>query len=326
MTQLGVIIVTYDAADVIRDCLETLLASRHPMRVIVVDNASTDSTVQTLSRWCDGSDGYCPPDDLPFDILPVAKPATGVTVVASSVNGGFAAGVNIGLRHMMTDHQIDRVWILNPDTLVPPETPAALAVAPHGFSLMGGRVLYAAPPHLIQTDAGTINTWTGVTGNLNLGKASDTALAAPEHADFISGASMVASRQFIEQTGPMCEDYFLYYEEVDWSKNCATLPLAICPNATVYHRAGTAIGSPTLTQTASAFSTYYKYRARMMFMKKFHRSALPIAYLYAVAKAGQFALNGHRPQAMAILRAIHGLGFLADKAAQPRHQPIERRT
>lgn len=325
MSNLGVIIVTYNAADVIRDCLETLLASRHPMQVVLVDNASTDSTLQTVSDWCNGTDGYTPPNDLPFKISPVAKPVSDIKVVSSSVNGGFAAGVNIGLRHILKDRGIDRIWVLNPDTLVPPGTPQAFASAPDGFSLMGGRVLYADPPHLIQTDAGTINAFSGVTGNLNLGKRGDTALAIPKQADFISGASMVASRAFIEQAGPMTEDYFLYYEEVDWAQYRGTLPLAICPEAHIYHRAGSAIGSPTLAQVASPFSTFYKYRARMMFQRKFHAAALPLTYLYALAKALQFTCKGHHPQAMAILRAIHGFGLSTDKAAQPRDQPIQRR-
>ncbi|MDA8746848.1 glycosyltransferase family 2 protein [Litoreibacter sp.] len=326
MTNLGVVIVTYNAADVIRDCLETLLSSGHPMDVLVIDNASTDGTTQSLANWYHGVDDYTPPTDLPFDVVPVPKPTKDITVIESSVNGGFAAGVNIGIRHLLAKPNIDRIWILNPDTLVPPNAPAAFANAPSGFSLMGGRILYASDPHCVQTDGGTINRWSGVTGNLNLGRRQDAPMANIADAEFISGASMVASRAFIEQSGTMCEDYFLYYEEVDWAMKRGPLPLAFCPDATIYHRAGTAIGSPTLTQIASPFSTYYKYRARMMFLRKFYPMFRPIGYLYAAAKAAQFLLKGHNPQVMAILRAINGLKRSTDKAAQSGHQPIQRRT
>ncbi len=325
MRNLGVIIVTYNAEDVIRDCLETLCAAAPEIKIVVIDNASTDNTVQIISGWANGVDGYSPPTDLPFDVSPRPKPVTNLKVVTNSVNGGFAAGVNIGLRHLQEHPEIERFWILNPDTLTPAGTPEALASAPDGFSLMGHRILYADPPHQVQTDGGTINRWTGVTGNLNLGAGSDISIASATDAAFISGASMVASKKFVTQAGPMPEDYFLYYEEVDWAQARGTLPLKICKEARVFHRAGTAIGSPTLTQTASAFSSFYKYRARMKYQRKHNPNFLPVTYLYAWAKALQFIAKGHRQQAMAVLKGIHGLPLSTNKVAQTRHQTIKRR-
>lgn len=313
MTTLGVVVVTYNAKNVIRDCLETLLASGAKLKLVVVDNASTDGTLSVVQNWVDGSDGYSAPGDLPFAPRKLAKPVPGVTVIASGHNGGFAAGVNTGLRYLMADPLVTRFWILNPDTLVPPDTPSALLAAPAGFSLMGGRIQYAEPPYDIQIDAGTVNTWTGVTGNLNLGRPSDTALPNIKTAAFISGAHMVASRPFIEAAGLMPEHYFLYYEEVDWALRRGTLPLALCPSAPVFHHAGASIGSPTLKTTASAFSVYYKHRSRMLFLRRSYPWSLPSGYLYGLAKAGQALSRRQWPQAKAILRALHGLSLPADQ-------------
>ncbi|WP_299304791.1 glycosyltransferase family 2 protein [uncultured Litoreibacter sp.] len=325
MSRLGVIIVTYNSADVIRDCLETLLSSAAKMAVVVVDNASTDSTVSTITDWASGKDGYTPPRDAPFPVWPVAKPVARISLLRSPSNGGFATGVNIGLKHLLKKPDIDRFWVLNPDTLVPPETPEKLADAPDGFALMGNRLLYADSPHHVQLDAGTINWTTGVTGNLNLGQTRNTAIADAGQAAFISGASMVASRAFVEAAGLMSEDYFLYYEEVDWALRRGGLPLAICPDATVYHRAGTAIGSPTLTTAASPFSTYYKHRARMKFLRRHKPLSLLGGYVYGLAKAGQMVRLGQTPQAVAVLRALHGLPISSNKAAQPRNEIVQRR-
>ncbi len=325
MKNMGVVIVTYSSQPVIRDCLETLFAAGHCPKTVVVDNASPDGTVATIRGWANGSTPYTLPADLPFETVPVPKPVSNLTVIQSPTNGGFAAGVNVGLHELFKDPAIDRVWVLNPDTLVPPHSPAAFAAAPVGFSLMGGRIRYADAPHSIQIDAGTLNWWTGVTSNLNLGASNACDLPDPRIADFISGASMVVSRAFFAQAGPMKEHYFLYYEEVDWAMNRGDMPLAICPNATVFHRAGSAIGSPTLNSPASAFSAYYKHRARMMFLRRHHRVALPVGYAFGIAKAVQAFLTGQRPQALAILRAINGLGLRADKPAQRRHQAIKPR-
>ncbi len=308
MNNLGVVVVAYNAADVIRDCLETLLAASADAKVVVVNNASTDNTAQVLEDWRTGHDGY-QPDALPFAVIAVSKPlrSTDLTIIDAPHNGGFAAGVNIGLKHCLADPHVDRVWVVNPDTLTPSGTPQAIAEAPADFALMGGRILYAAPPHRIQIDGGTIDRWTGVTGNLNLGAPCDAAPSAPHDMAFISGASMVASRRFIEAAGPMSECYFLYYEEVDWALKRGNLPLTYCREAVVYHHAGTAIGSPTLDALPSPFSAYYKHRARMMFLRRHFPASMPVGYLYGLAKTAQSFLKGHLALGWAILCGLHGV-------------------
>ncbi|MBC7180868.1 MAG: glycosyltransferase family 2 protein, partial [Roseovarius sp.] len=143
---------------------------------------------------------------------------------------------------------------------------------------------------------------TGVTSNANLFLAVDDTLPpAASKLDFISGASMVVSRAFWDQAGPMCEDYFLYYEEVDWALQRGGLPLAVCPQGVVYHRAGSSIGSATLGRPASPFSLFFKNRARIMFMRRHFPVGLPGAWAYTLAKVAQYGLKGLREEAWAVL-------------------------
>lgn len=306
---LGVVIVTYNSTDVVLDCLETLLAAATAddtvLRVAVVDNASTDGTITEIQAWSAGKIAYTPPVDLPFVYRAVPKPLpTGIlTLIEADFNGGFAAGVNIGLKNLFADPEIDRVWVLNPDSAVPPGTPAAFAsYDPGPFSLMGGRVTYYERPDMIQIDGGTLNRWTGVTGNINL-YSSALEMPMPDAAqlDFVTGASMVASRAHYETAGPMPENYFLYYEEVDWAKRRGALPLAVCPSARVYHRGGSAIGSPVPGRPASPFSLYFKHRARMYFVRRCLPLRILTAWLYTVAKSAQYASKGWKNEAIAVL-------------------------
>jgi hypothetical protein len=314
LAPLGVVLVAYNSADVILDCLETLFAAAMAdgtvLRVVVVDNASPDDGVSAIRAWASGSVPFVPPADLPFPHVAVPKPLPDgkLEIIAAGLNGGFAAGVNIGLRRLFADPAIDRVWILNPDSVVPPGTPAAFARHDPGpFSLMGGRVFYYDPPDMIQTDGGTLNRWTGVTGNVNLSKKSGEAVFPdPEQVDFITGASMVASRSFWELAGPMPENYFLYYEEVDWALRREVLPLAMTPHAVMFHRAGSAIGSATLERTASSFSIYFKSRSRIWFTRRWYPHALPTALLYSIAKMAQFCLKRQFAEARAIWDGIRG--------------------
>lgn len=319
---LGVVIVTFNAADVILDCLESLLAAKGvQLHIVIVDNASTDATVMTLRDWAAGTSPYAPPDDLPFTLTPCAKPVVlagkatvapetgghGLTLIESGLNGGFAAGVNCGLAHLAGLTGTDRFWILNPDSVVPPATPRAFATEPGpagGFSLMGGRVIYLETPDKIQIDGGLIDWRTGVTHNKNQYRPpASTPAPDPAEFDFIMGASMVASRAFYAAAGPLAEDYFLYYEEVDWALRRGDLALAYCPQGVIFHRAGTAIGSPTPGRTASVFSLYFKHRGRVRFIRRFRRTRLPGALAYSFAKAAQLAFKGEGRAAWTILLA-----------------------
>jgi GT2 family glycosyltransferase len=322
LPSLGVVVVTFNAADVILDCLVSLLAATGVrLEVVVVDNASTDATIATLHDWASGAKPYQAPADLPFGLVPPPGPVSlagvpganghAVTLIAAQVNSGFAGGVNRGLAHLAARPEIHRFWILNPDSAVPPQTPAAFATfqaGGPGFSLMGGRVIYYDDPDVIQIDGGFIGRWTGVTHNANQ-YASPRTTPSPDPArlDFITGASMVASRAFLEASGLMPEEYFLYYEEVDWAMRRRDLPLAYCSEAIVYHRAGTAIGSPTLGRPASPFSLYFKHRGRLRFVRRHLRLSLPVALAYSAAKAGQLALKGYWAEAWSVVAGSLGL-------------------
>lgn len=300
---MGCVIVSFNSADHIIECLQSLTEAKDVrLRVTVVDNHSSDNTVRVIKDWS-------------------ARQGLELSLIRSPRNLGFAAGVNLGLKHLLEDPSLDRFWILNPDCTVPPMTPAALARAPLPFALLGHRIAYQNPRSQIQIDGGRVNTWTGATQNINIGKdTSATPLPDAPELDFISGASMVASRIFVEQTGLMPERYFLYYEEVDWAQRRAELPLAICREALAYHSAGASIGSPTLIRGPSAVSAYFKHRSRMMFIAAHHPARLPVAYLFGWGKVLQHALRRQFAPVPAIVRALHGLpaGQRIDAVVSPK--------
>ncbi|RVU34104.1 glycosyltransferase family 2 protein [Hwanghaeella grinnelliae] len=303
----GVVIVTYRSGDVIEACLSSLMKMTHqPIRVLVCDNASPDDTVDIVRRWAEttgtslaeyqssGSEGLSYSD------------LRDVTIINTGGNLGYAGGVNAGLKILHRIPEIDLFWVLNPDAEPEPDTASAFAehAAEFGeFGLMGGRILYSEELGRIQSDGGRVNPWTGQCRNLNQGLLPDAAsFPRNETLDFISGANVVASRRFLDSVGLMKEDYFLYYEEVDWAQRRGELKLTVAPKAVVHHIGGTAIGSGAVGRLASPFATYFNFRNRMRFVRRFHPWSLPTAGTFAALKIGQLLLARAYPEAYAALR------------------------
>src|SRR6056297_1745634 len=169
--EIGVVVVVYESADVIIDCVRSLLASEGArLRIIICDNASPDESVVMLRR-------FAAEIDIPLlelvegELAPVKKlPDTGITILRLPVNGGFAAGANAGLRLLLKEAGVGLFWVLNPDCVVARDTAAqyvCCAETTGAFALMGGRVVFMECPHLIQADGARVNRWTGVVRCVN---------------------------------------------------------------------------------------------------------------------------------------------------------------
>ncbi|PIB26755.1 hypothetical protein BFP76_10895 [Amylibacter kogurei] len=316
MTQktIGVAIVSFASSDVIEDCLNSLLTSDYTdLKIVVCDNASPDNSRALIRTWA--ANAGVSFQEVGQDTK-ISKIDAHVTMINADVNLGYAGGVNQCLAYLQQDPDVGLFWVLNPDCEVESTTAsdfAAHAARAGDFSLMGSRVLYNRADRAIQSDGGGVNRWTGVCSNLNQGASADTAIRPHiDSLDFISGANLVASRKFIETVGLMREDYFLYYEEVDWAMRRGDLPLTWCDGALVHHHGGTAIGSGGHDTAASGFSNYFNFRNRMWFMARFNKPALPIAYIYTLLKVVKIRLKDGRENAQ-------GAWFGLNNMSPPQH-------
>lgn len=206
---VGVVIVNYQTYDLTMRCVASLLAHRiaEPGRIVVVDNDSPDGSGARLQA------------DLP----------AGVVSVLSGRNGGFGAGVNIGVAALCTD----LVLVLNPDTYFETnrmdvirrmfdESPK-LGVAglklvnPDGSLQYSARRFYSLPDILARrTKLGQLAPLRRLErSHLLMRKWRQPAQASYFEADWVMGTGFVVRRSAFEQVGRMDEGYFLYFEEVD---------------------------------------------------------------------------------------------------------------
>ena len=227
MSGVTAIVVTYDSAAVIGGCLDALTVHAPHVPVVVVDNGSRDETI---------------------DLVVAHAPA--VTLVRSSRNGGYAAGINLGARHAAPG---DDLLVLNPDTRVSAggveALVATLAVPGTGISV----------PRLVQPDGTTANSQRrsptvlralgeAVLGGERAGRIAvlgelvvDPArYAMAGTVDWASGAAMLVDRRCHQALRGWDESFFLYAEETDLCLRAADLGWATryTPDAVVHHFGG----------------------------------------------------------------------------------------
>ncbi len=107
--------------------------------------------------------------------------------------------------------------------------------------------------------------------------------------NYVEGASMLVSREFLEEVGLMCEDYFLYFEEIDWAiRASGRYSLAYAADSIIYHKVGASIGTSSNPTVKSFTCDYYNIRNRILFTKKYYPRALPTIYLFLL---GTFILR-----------------------------------
>jgi GT2 family glycosyltransferase len=193
------------------------------------------------------------------------KPSlAGATLVTSSKNLGFAGGNNLGISKAKGDY----ILLLNNDTVVEPglleplvawfeQHPDAGAVSP--------KIRYFHQPDTIQY-AGftTLNPFTLRMHGIGCGHKDLNQHDQPRRTHFAHGCAMMVSRAALETVGPMNEEYFLYYEEHDWSARIkkAGFNIYYVPGPVVYHKESVSV------KKNSTLQTYFLNRNRILFMRR----------------------------------------------------------
>ncbi len=225
---VAVVIVTYQSEQVIAGCLESLPDG---IRTIVVDNASTDSTVSVA-----------------------AATRPGVQIVLNPVNAGFAAGVNLGIK---AAEGYD-VLVLNADIRLHPGAVETLRAT--GKPIVAPRIVGedGALHHSLRRAPKVIGALAeaaiggGRAGRIGLGETITDAKDY-EHAhrvDWATGCAWLISRETIEKYGHLDERYFLYSEETEYMLRAGGVWFE--PRATATHIGGEVSTNPRLWSMLTA--------------------------------------------------------------------------
>lgn len=310
-------------------CIESLFASSTGFRQIVVaDNASRDGSLDALAagmediasrhaaRWADWHAGA------PLTMARCSRHEVeaghgrdvGLVLLDNGANLGFAGGNNPALRLALRTPGTAWFWLLNNDTEVRPDTLGALLAAcaqRPDVDLWGATVLYHQHPEQVQAlGGGAMRRLTAETWHLHafeptaLDRFRQPACVAEveRHMDYVLGASMFASRAWLERVGLLDDRYFLYCEELDWARRGRQqgLRLGYAPDAVVLHKEGASIG--TDPSGGSVLSVFHLLRSRLIFTRLHLGPLLLTVLARALWESLKFLLKRRPAAAGAALR------------------------
>lgn len=257
------------------------------VEVVVVDNGSRDN---------------------PAAVLAMRYPE--VKFVRSEQNLGFAGGNGLGVAAATGDY----LFFVNNDAELTTGCIArllALFDEVPGLGMVSPLICYFSEkktaPDVIQYAGMTpVHPLTARNRTIGQRETDQGQFAAPRPTAYAHGAAMLVPRAVLERVGPMDEDFFLYYEELDWGERIrrAGYEIWVEPRARVYHKESLTV------QKLGALKTYYLNRNRIRFMRRNSggwRLAAFYGFLFAVAvpkNALAYILRGEWANLRAFRQAV----------------------
>jgi len=265
---ISTIIVNYNAGPLLRSCVDSLLACPLDAEVIVVDNASSDASL----------------DSLPESQL--------IRVIRNPTNVGFAAACNIGLKASSAPFFL----FLNPDCFF---QPGAITVLLNGLlsdervGMVGGLLLNEDGSEQAGCRRAVPTPWRSFVRAFALYRFADRwpklffdfhlhkqpLPDRPIEVEAISGACMLVKREVMEDVGLWDERYFLHCEDLDlcmrfWQKGWKIL---FVPDARINHLHG------GCSKSRRIFVEWHKHKGMIRFYRKFFRHQYPWVLMRLVA-------------------------------------------
>jgi GT2 family glycosyltransferase len=270
----SVITVNFNAGGHLVAGTRAVLASTAPVELLVVDNASTDRSLDAL-RTAVGSDPR-------------------VRILENDANVGFAKANNQGLVVARGE------WLLflNPDCLVRPDTiermrsalearpdagmAGCLLLNPDGTEQAGCRRETPTPGKAFVRAFGLapLARRLGMTGGgvRDFVRRGDPLPPHPVEVDAISGAFMFVRREALSRVGPLDEGYFLHCEDLDWCLRFrqAGYKVLFVPDVAIVHDKGAS------SRARPVRVLWHMHRGMVRFYRKFFRDEYPRPFFWLV--------------------------------------------
>lgn len=264
MFKIYIIILTFNNEKTIEALLSSLSVFKSGFKIIVVDNKSSDKTISKVKKY-------------PQIIL-----------IENKKNIGFSAGNNIGIKYAL-NKKADIVFLLNPDTVVHKDFLRNFDVSTKKLlesnDIIGTKVF--SEDGKIWSIGGMVDKKRYSSYLLGYGQKDSNKDDFTMKIDYVSATAIFIKKEVFEKIGFLKEDYFLYYEDVDFCQRArkSGFKLAIDKNISIIHKASSSVGKN------SPVMQYYMARNHMLFVERFAPLTIKIRELVRLPKTIYQARN-----------------------------------
>jgi GT2 family glycosyltransferase len=275
---LYVIVLNWNGEQVIGPCLASLKrVSEPPLEIIVVDNASSDRSLDIVRREAPDAD-----------------------VIVNERNLLFAAGNNVGLKRAI-ERGGSYFLLLNNDTEVEPSFAAAMLAclerAPDA-GIVGPKILYDGDPKRIWYGGAGFYPLLWIPRHFNIRKIDGTFPGGGGETLWVSGCAMLVRREVVEAIGLLDPGYTIYCEDVDYCLRArrAGWKCLYEPSAVVRHKVSSSSGGGFTAfklenRIASTYRLFSRFKPLWWRVLLFPLHALGFVFLLgALLCGGRFTL------------------------------------
>jgi hypothetical protein len=295
---VAIILINWNGLEFTRACLSSLEKVDFPdFQVILVDNDSKKPEGQVLKK------------EFPKLVL-----------LENEQNLGFAGGNNVGIRKAL-EMGFSHIMLLNNDTLVEPDFLGKMMLA---FSknpklgLLQPMICFLDEPEKIWSAGGKFISLLGRAKTLGDRKTLKNYQPFSKKLDWATGCCMLFTREAILQSGLLNEQYFAYFEDVEWSLRIRNqgFEIGLVPEAKIYHEAGGSSKKSHSEGTLSARVFYYHVR-NQFFLLRSQKAGLGFLYHLGRFKLWifYFLLRGRFRKLKAVAKGIKDGLFTPLKSA-----------